>query len=295
MNNRFKIGIIIAVVAIIAVSVAVYSGVGTQKEVLKIATTTSLEDTGLLNELEEKFESKYPNIDVQIVSAGTGQALEYGKKGDVDLVMVHSKKQETKFLEEGYGTNRTIFAYNYFYIIGPKNDTAEVKGSNASEAFQKIMENGEENDTAVKFVSRGDNSGTNTRELTLWNSTGADYNSSIKGQAWYIESGKGMGDTLIMANEKQAYTLSDSGTFLAYKGNITLDALITEDKDLINVYSLIPINSTKFPDTNSKDVDLWIAFVTGDEGQSMIKDYGVSEYGQTLFTPYVGTTDPTPA
>lgn len=295
MNNRFKIGIIIAVVAIIAVSVAVYSGVGTQKEVLKIATTTSLEDTGLLNELEEKFESKYPNIDVQIVSAGTGQALEYGKKGDVDLVMVHSKKQETKFLEEGYGTNRTIFAYNYFYIIGPKNDTAEVKGSNASEAFQKIMENGEENNTAVKFVSRGDNSGTNTRELTLWNSTGADYNSSIKGQAWYIESGKGMGDTLIMANEKQAYTLSDSGTFLAYKGNITLDALITEDKDLINVYSLIPINSTKFPDTNSKDVDLWIAFVTGDEGQSMIKDYGVSEYGQTLFTPYVGTTDPTPA
>ena len=294
MEKGTKISGILAIlaVAIIAISLLTFGGISEEKQTLKIATTTSLEDTGLLTELEKKFESKYPNIDVQIVSTGTGQALEYGKKGDVDLVMVHSKKQEMAFIDEGYGTNRTIFAYNYFYIVGPENDPANAKGSTALEAFNKIMESGKTNSNEVKFISRGDNSGTNNREITLWNSTGVDYNLSIKNQPWYIETGKGMGDTLIIANEKSAYTLSDSGTYLAFKGNSTLTALVTEGKDLLNVYSLIPVNPSKFPNVNSEAANLWILFITSGEGQDIIGKYGVSEYGQTLFTPFVGTEDP---
>jgi len=293
LNRGTKLTVLLAVlVVIIAVIGAVtLGGIGAEKQTLKIATTTSLEDTGLLNELEKEFESKYPNIDVQIISAGTGQALEYGKKGDVDLVMVHSKKQEAAFLDEGYGTNRTIFAYNYFYVVGPENDPAGIKGSTAIEAFKNIMLTGQSNDT-VKFISRGDNSGTNTREITLWNSTGVDYNTSVRNQQWYVETGKGMGDTLTITNEKSGYTLSDSGTYLAYKGNITLTALVTEGKDLLNVYSLIPVSPSKFPNVNTDAANKWIAFVISKEGQDIIEKYGVSDYGQKLFTPFVGTEDP---
>lgn len=293
MNRGTKISVLLGVliVAIIVIGAVGLGGIGVEKETLKIATTTSLEDTGLLSELEKEFESKYPNVDVQIVSAGTGQALEYGKKGDVDLVMVHSKKQETAFLDEGYGSNRTIFAYNYFYIVGPENDTANINGSTAIEAFSKIMSAGQSSD-AISFISRGDNSGTNTRELTLWNSTGVDYNTTVRNQSWYVETGKGMGDTLTIANEKSGYTLSDSGTYLAYKGNISLNALVTEGKDLLNVYSLIPVNPTKFPEVNTDAVNNWIVFITSNEGQDIIGKYGVSEYGQNLFTPFVGTEDP---
>jgi len=292
-GSKFTVALVVILLALITIGVLAFSDVFTQKETLKIATTTSLEDTGLLNVLESEFEAKNPNVDVQIISAGTGQALEYGKKGDVDLVMVHSKKQEETFINDGYGTNRTIFAYNYFYIVGPENDSAVIKNISPTDAFKKIMAGGEADSDLVKFVSRGDNSGTYTRELTLWNSTGVDYNTSVQGKEWYIESGKGMGDTLILANEKSAYTLSDSGTYLAFKGNISLVALVTEGKDLINVYSLIPINPAKFSDTNTADADKWIAFVTSTEGQNIIKDYGLDKYNQTLFTPYVGTADPT--
>ena len=295
MNKGMRISVILGIfiAILIVVGAVTLGGIGVEKETLKIATTTSLEDTGLLTELEKAFESKYPNIDVQIVSAGTGQALEYGKKGDVDLVMVHSKKQETAFLDDEYGSNRTIFAYNYFYIVGPENDPAGIKGNTAIEAFKIIMLTGDTSPDTVKFISRGDNSGTNTREITLWNSSGADYNASIRNQQWYVETGKGMGDTLTIANEKSAYTLSDSGTYLAYKGNITLTALVTEGKDLLNVYSLIPVNPSKFPDVNSDAANKWIEFILSKEGQDIIGKYGVSKYGQTLFTPFVGTEDPT--
>ena len=294
MDKKTKIGIILAVaiIAIIAIGV-IFSGVLTPKDTLRIATTTSLEDTGLLDVLQSEFESKNPDIDVKIISAGTGQALEFGKKGDVDLVMVHSKKQEQAFIDGGFGTNRTIFAYNYFYIVGPENDPAVIKNADPVEAFKKIMAAGEADSNLVQFVSRGDNSGTHNRELTLWEATGVDYNASVRDQAWYVETGKGMGDTLIIANEKLAYTLSDSGTYLSFRGNASLVALVTEGKDLINVYSLIPVNPAKFSNVNTEAVDKWIAFITSAEGQKIIGDYGLDKYNQTLFTPYVGTTDPT--
>lgn len=262
------------------------------KQEFKIATTTSLDDTGLLTALEEKFESEHSDVDVEFISAGTGKALEYAENGDVDLVMVHAKAKEQEFIDAGYGTNRTIFAYNFFYLVGPQDDPAGINGSDVLTSFEKIADEGANSPDKVKFVSRGDESGTHNRELKIWNSTDLDYNSSVSGQDWYLESGKGMGETLIMANEKQAYTLSDSGTYLAFSGNTTLVPFITEEKDLMNVYSLIPVNDTMFPDTKTDIGQEWIAFVTGDEGQGIIKDYGVDEYGQTLFTPYVGTSDP---
>ncbi len=283
---------IIAIIAILCIGLAISSGFGSDKEKLTIATTTSLNDTGLLNALEEKFEADNPDTDVQFIAAGTGQALKYAEKGDVDLVMVHSKKKELEFIENGFGTNRTIFAYNYFYVVGPEDDPAGISGNAPVDAFKLIASAGTTDSDAVKFVSRGDESGTHNKEVSIWNSTGADYNTTIRGQDWYLESGKGMGDTLILANEKQAYTLSDSGTYLAFQGNTTLKPLITEGKDLMNVYSLIPLNTTKFPDTNVEASDKWIAFVSGDEGQKIIGEYGLDKYNQTLFTPYVGLEDP---
>ncbi|MGL6298736.1 MAG: substrate-binding domain-containing protein [Methanobacteriaceae archaeon] len=295
MNKRNILIIVgVIIVAALAIGAAAFTGAFGEKEIVKIATTTSLEDTGLLTELENKFESQNPNIDVQFIAAGTGQAIEYGKKGDVDLVMVHSKKQEESFINESYGTNRTVFAYNYFYIVGPEDDPAKINGSNASEAFKKIMDAGKTDSAKVKFVSRGDNSGTNNREISIWNSTGVDYNASIRGQDWYIETGKGMGDTLNIANEKTAYTLSDSGTYLAYKGKIKLVPIITEGKDLLNIYSMIPINASKFPNIkiNSAGANQWMEFVMGSEGQNIIKEYGVKEYGKELFIPLAGKEEP---
>ncbi|MEN6329793.1 MAG: substrate-binding domain-containing protein [Methanobacteriaceae archaeon] len=291
MNTKYIL-LAVAVIAIVVVAGVYVSGYG-QTETLKIATTTSLDDTGLLAALETAYEKKYPNTDVQFIAAGTGQALEYGKKGDVDLVMVHAKTSEEKFIADGYGTNRTIFAYNYFYIVGPATDPAKINGSNATSAFTKIATAGAANSTEVMFVSRGDNSGTNTREIQIWNKTDLNYTTEVQGQPWYIETGKGMGDTLTLANEKSAYTLSDSGTYLAYQGNLTLTALVTQGKDLLNVYSLIPINPAKFPDVNSEGAQSWIAFVTSAEGQKIIGEYGVEKYGQQLFIPIAGQPEPT--
>lgn len=293
MNNKAVTGIIIAVIALIAVGAFAMNGGFSEKQILRISTTTSLEDTGLLDELEKTFERKYPNIDVQIVSAGTGIALEYGKKGDADLVIVHDKKKETEFVNEGYGTKRYPFAYNYFYIIGPTSDPAKIKGmTNATQAFDTIMNAGEADPNLVKFVSRGDNSGTNSREIKIWNNTGANYDNAINRSDWYIETGKGMGDTLIIANEKQAYTLSDSGTFLAFKGDISLVPYVTTGKDLLNVYSAIPVNPGKIEGVNNDAAMKFVDFLLSQEGQEFIGEYGKEKYGQTLFTPLFGKSEP---
>jgi len=294
MKRNWKIIsiLIVLIIAIIAIGAYTFTGGNIGKQTLKIATTTSLEDTGLLEELETAFEKKYPNIDVQFIAAGTGQALEYGKKGDVDLVMVHSKKQEDQFVTDGYGTNRYPFAYNYFYIVGPVNDPAKINGTNATTAFKNIRIAGSANPNKVKFASRGDNSGTNIREITLWNATGADYNTIIRNQKWYLESGKGMGDTLTIADQKAAYSLSDSGTFLAFEGKIKLVPLVTQGKELLNIYSLIPENPQKFSKVNKNAGMKWVDFILSSEGQSIVENYGKDKYGQQLFIPLAGKPEP---
>ena len=292
-NTKIIVALAVIVIAVIAVGAYAYTGGMVGQQTLKIATTTSLEDTGLLPVLEATYEKKYPNVDVQFIAAGTGQALEYGKKGDVSLVMVHSKKQEEQFISEGFGTQRYVFAYNYFYIVGPATDPANINGTNATTAFTDIRVAGAANPTEVQFVSRGDNSGTYNRELALWNASGADYNTTVRNQSWYIESGKGMGDTLTIANEKNAYTLSDSGTYLAYEGKINLVPLVTQGKDLLNIYSMIPVNPQKFPNVNNEAAMNWVNFVLSPEGQTIVGEYGKDKYGQPLFYPLAGQPEPT--
>ncbi|MGZ7043281.1 MAG: substrate-binding domain-containing protein [Methanobacterium sp.] len=296
MNTRNIAIIAIIVIVIAAIGVYAYYAVSNSPDTskLRISTTTSLEDTGLLKELEAAFEKKYPGVDVQVVSGGTGIAIQYGERGDVDLMLVHDKARETKFINDGFGTNRTQFAYNYFWIVGPANDPAGIQGMNASQAFKTIAEQGQTNPN-VKFVSRGDASGTNARELLIWKSAGIDINKTKNGSSWYLESGKGMGDTLILANEKNAYTITDSGTFLAFSkdAKIKLVPLVTNGSELLNIYTAIPINPQKHPKTNVEAANNFVNFLVSPEGQQIIGNYGKGTVGQSLFTPI--PTNPIPA
>lgn len=251
-------------------------------ERLRIATTTSLYDTGLWGYLEPMFEQKY-GIELDIIYAGTGIALEYGRNGDVDVITVHSKSREEQFVAEGYGTERVPFAYNYFLIVGPEADPAAIKDMSPQDAFQKLMDTG-----SGSFVSRGDDSGTHGKEKAIWQSSGFDYETVKQAGEWYIETGRGMGPTLLMASEKQAYTITDMGTFLAYKGKLELVPIVDMGNILLNVYSAIAINPEKHPKANTEMANNLVGFITSPEIQELIGKYGVNEYGMQLFTPCAG-------
>lgn len=250
---------------------------------LRLATTTSLYDTGLWEYLEPMFEEKY-NVELDIMYAGTGRALEYGRRGDVDIITIHSKAREEQFIAEGYGVQRVPFAYNYFLIVGPEADPAGIKGLNPEEAFKKLMETG-----SRSFVSRGDDSGTHSKEKAIWKEAGYDYEAVRKAGTWYIEAGSGMGPTLMMASEKQAYTLTDMGTYLAYKGRLELVPIIDKGDILLNVYSAIAINPERIPETKIDMANNLISFLTSPEIQEFVGNYGVKEHGIPLFTPCAGT------
>jgi tungstate transport system substrate-binding protein len=252
----------------------------------KIATTTSLYDTGLWYYLEPMFE-KYADVEMDIIYAGTGIALEYGKRGDVDAVVVHDPAAEDQFIADGYGINRRYFAYNFFLIIGPPNDPAGIKGSTATEAFKKIYEAGIKDPDTVKFVSRGDNSGTQSKEKLIWSKAGFNYADIEKSGKWYVEAGQGMGPTLLMANQQLAYVLADISTFLAYskKNNLTIVSLVEQDPVFLNVYAVMAINPEK--NTNAK-IDMankFINWLISPEIQNVIGTYGKAEYGRPLFFP----------
>lgn len=260
-----------------------------QGERLKVATTTSLYDTKLLDTIEKKFEEKYNNS-LDIVSGGTGIAIQYGERGDVDVLIVHDKARELKFIEDGHGLERRCIAYNYFYIVGPKDDPAGIKGMNASEALATIMEKGKA-DPKIMFISRGDNSGTHAREKQLWKNAGYNYSEVNTSGPWYVEAGQGMGATLMMANEKQAYTLSDMSTFMAFKGNLTIVPLIEGGDELLNVYVAMAVNPAKHPGANCELANKFIDFLVSDEGQEIIATFGEEQYGQPLFSPAKGNCD----
>lgn len=257
---------------------------------LKIATTTSLYDTGLLDFLQGKYEDKY-NASVSIVSGGTGIAIQYGQRGDVDLLMIHDKARELKFVKDGDGLQRRCIAYNYFVIVGPKDDPAGIKGMNATQAMKAIMEKGKADPNEVKFVSRGDNSGTQAREQLLWKNAGYNYSQINNSGPWYIDAGSGMGATLLLTNEKSAYTLSDTGTYLAYRGNLSLMPLIEGGNDLLNVYVAISINPKKHPGVNCEAANQFINYLVSAEGQKLIADFGKDKYGQPLFFQAAGNCD----
>lgn len=241
---------------------------------LKLATTTSTEYSGLLDVLLPAFE-KDTNYKVKVIAVGSGQAITMGEAGDVDVLLVHSRAAEDKFVADGFGINRRDVMYNDFMIIGPADDPAGIKGStDAVKAFAAIAQK------QAAFVSRADDSGTDKKEKGIWEKAG------IKpAGTWYIESGQGMGDTFRIADEKKAYTLIDRATYLALKDKYKLGIIIEGDKSLLNPYGVIPVNPAKFPKVDYEGATKFAEWLTSEKGQKMIGDFGVKEFGQQLFVP----------
>ena len=252
------------------------------KERLRVATTTSLYDTGLWGYLEPMFEEEY-GVELDVLYAGTGIALEYGMRGDVDVITVHSKAREETFVNDGYGVERVPFAYNYFLIVGPESDPAGIKGMTPEAAFEELFDTGN-----GSFISRGDDSGTHSKEKAIWKAAGYDYETVQKAGSWYIEAGRGMGATLLMASEKQGYALTDMGTFLTYKGETNLVPIVDKGGILLNVYSVIAGNPEKNASVKAEMANNMVSFLTSPKIQELIGKYAVKEYGMQLFTPCAG-------
>jgi tungstate transport system substrate-binding protein len=276
--------LIVAVLATIIViaGTIVYFGYFARRR-LRISTTTSLFDTGLLDEVKAQYEATH-SVDINIISAGTGIALAQASAGDADIVLVHSPSQELTFLENGYGVCRRIIAYNYFTIVGPSADPAGITGENATEALKSILAYGREHTDQTIWVSRGDNSGTFSKETSLWTSAG--YNQTeISSESWYATTGTGMANTLNVANQKEAYTLSDIGTYLSLyePGTIQLKSIVSGGKSLLNVYSVMAVNPEKVSNVSFNDAIDFIKWLVSDTGQQVIDNYGVADYSQHLF------------
>lgn len=246
---------------------------------LVLATTTSTQDSGLLDYLLPDFEKEF-NTKVDVIAVGTGQALQLGKDGNADVLLVHARSQEDAFMSAGDGTRREDVMYNDFVIVGPESDPAGITGmTSAADAFKKIAEAG----TAGKaiFVSRGDKSGTNTKELAIWKAAGI----TPEGK-WYVAAGQGMGEVLTMSAEQQAYTLSDRATFLARtKNGIDLKILTEKGKDLLNPYGVIAVNPEKGPQINSDLATKFIDWIISVPVQQKIEEFGKVDFGQSLFIP----------
>jgi tungstate transport system substrate-binding protein len=246
------------------------------EERLKLSTTTSTENSGLLDVLIPPFEKQF-NVKVDVISVGSGKAVKLGENGDTDVVLVHERDLEDKFVADGYGVNRRDVMHNDFVIIGPNTDPAGIsKAKTAAEAFKLIAHK------RTPFVSRGDQSGTHSKELSLW------MKAKIKPSgSWYMESGRGMGEVLIMAHEKGAYTLTDRGTYLAFQkdGKINLPILFEGDPTLFNPYGIIAVNPARQPHVNYIMAMALIGWVTSQEGQRIIADFEKEKYGVPLFYP----------
>jgi tungstate transport system substrate-binding protein len=244
---------------------------------LILATTTSLQDSGLLDVLVPAFE-KAAGYTVKTVAVGTGQALTMGQQGNADVLFVHAPTQEKTFMDAGWGVDRRLVAHNYFWIVGPASDPAGISGmTSAVDAFKKIAASG------ATFVSRGDNSGTNTKELALWKSAGITPSGS-----WYLSTGQGMGATLQVASEKGGYTLTDTATYLSNQANLSLRALLKSDPTLINIYSVIAVNPAKWPKVNAAGAKAFEDYVTGAAGQQIIASFGIDKFGLALFNADAG-------
>jgi tungstate transport system substrate-binding protein len=251
--------------------VATETKVVIKNPVIRLSTTTSVNDSGLLPYLQPFFESD-TGYKLEVTSAGTGAAIQKAVDGNADCLLVHSKASEETFVNQGFGEKRVSFMYNYFVIVGPKEDPAGVlKTKTAADAFQAIA------NTGATFITRGDGSGTNNAEINIWKSINYD----PKDKPWYVNIGGGMAQALTIADEKQAYTLSDKATYLTHKG--TLSILLPESPDMKNTYSLIAITTARFPDTNYDGAMAFINWMTSAKGSDLISKFGVDKYGEQLF------------
>jgi len=271
--TRIRIGAVQGLLTSCLLFLAV-SGAPAAEGRLRLSTTTSTENSGLLAVLIPPFEARF-RVTVDVIPVGTGKALKLAEGGDVDVTLVHAPELEKLFVKRGFGVNRRYVMYNDFVIVGPPQDVAGIKGaSDARGAFRRIAER-----TAL-FISRGDRSGTHTKELSLWKKAGV--NPSLP---WYLESGRGMGAVLVIADQKRAYTLTDRGTYLAFRRKLDLAILVEGDPALFNPYHVIAVNPAKHPHVNYVEAMLLIGWLTSPEGQQIITNFGTQEYGQPLFIP----------
>lgn len=246
---------------------------GPANPVIRMSTTTSVNDSGLLPYLLPVFE-KATGYTVEVQSAGTGAAIQKAVDGNADLILVHAKASEETFIADGYGVERIPFMYNYFVVVGPADDPAGIKDSaNAAEAFAKIA------DAKADFISRGDESGTHKAELKIWGENIPD----AEADTWYINAGQGMGACLTMASEKGAYCLTDKATFLSNKADLDLEIILAEGDDMMNTYSVIECNPEKLEGINTEGAKALIEWLTGDEASALIAKYGEEQYGEALF------------
>ena len=260
-----------------------------QNQHLIVSTTTSLYETGFLDVLQTEFELDYSYINVSFISQGTGLAIQTAKRGDADMILVHDPVRELAFLEDGYGVNRKVVAYNFFVLVGPESDPAKISGMSPIEALTQLKEVGKAG--AIQWVSRGDDSGTHTKEKRLWSTAGIDA-AELSMESWYIEAGSGMTATLKLTDEKiNAYTLCDMGSYLNNfaNGNIGLKVAVEEGKDTLNVYSAIVNNPEKEAlVTANFDASMkFIEFLVSDNVQSIFADFGTEDFGRPLFNPYI--------
>ena len=269
--KAFKLTIFVMAL-IVAASVISAQAAPKQKNII-LATTTSTQDTGLLDVLIPIFEKKTGYF-VKTIAVGSGQAMAMGQKGEADVLLVHSPDAEKKFIADGFGVNRRLVMHNDFIIVGPASDPAKIKGTKSSAGALKLIANAD-----ALFASRGDNSGTHAKEKTLWKK--AEINPV--GQKWYQETGLGMGLTLNVAAEKKGYTLADRGTYLAMKKNLSLDILVEGDSALLNIYHVIEVNVDKWPKVNVAGAKAFADFMVSKNTQNIIKTFGIDKFGAPLF------------
>jgi tungstate transport system substrate-binding protein len=272
----YLIAVIVALSLVVTASTA-FAGEVKQKNLI-LATTTSTQDSGLLDVLIPIFE-KQTGYFVKTIAVGSGQAMAMGQKGEADVLLVHSPEAELKFMAEGNGVNRQLVMHNDFIVVGPPADPVTVKMSkSAAEGFKKIALG------SALFLSRGDNSGTHSKEKGLWKAAGVN----PEGQSWYQQTGLGMGQTLNVAAEKKAYTLADRGTYLALKKTLGLDVLLEGDPLLLNVYHVMEVNAAKWPKVNTFGAKAFVDFMISQKTQKIIGAFGVDKYGSPLFFPDAG-------
>jgi tungstate transport system substrate-binding protein len=253
---------------------ALAQGADTASRNVILSTTTSTQDSGLLDVLVPLF-AKQSGYSIKTISVGTGQSLALAAKGDADVALVHAPSLEKKYVAEGKLQNRRLVMYNDFVIIGPKDDPAKITSLKSAVAALKAIEQ-----SKARFVSRGDNSGTHNLEQSLWKTAGIQPKGS-----WYIEAGQGMGATLGIAQERSAYTITDRGTYLALQRRVTLPILVQGDRTLLNVYSVLEVNPANGPRVNAAGGKAFADFIVSPQAQKLIKSFGVEKFGQPLFVP----------
>ena len=246
-----------------------------ETKTLRLTTTTSVNDSGLMDYLRQPLKDD-TGIEMEIVSKGSGAAIEDGRQGNADVILVHSPKAEKEFVDEGFGMDRISFMHNYFVIVGPEDDPAKIEGLSAEDAFKSIK------DTNSVFVSRGDESGTHKKELSIWEAAGVKPE-DLEADKNYNELGDGMGATLKFASENQGYTLTDLGTFLSMQKDLKLKVLVDQSDSLKNTYSIILVNPDKVEGVNKELAKEFQDWMTSEKAAELIDKYGLEEYGQQLF------------